>query len=270
MFELALMHLGSLALKLFHLCIILKSVFPLAFTIYQISMPILKALYLPSLWPLWANTACVHAVHVSMCMAVHCVHVIMCVWQRVCSEGAAGPWVSLQTVQHVLSLTNTLRGFTKLSSYSWDADTSCALHRFAGHILIPASETMSTLLLALCNCKKKPWSKPFFNNQKLTVIQETLIWISTVWKHQTVMFPLLLYDVMWLNLVWNLLIYVSLIGRTPHSATPDRRCEPLIKVHTPPSEHRACAGSLLMLCGQDLSHWEFQDSRGSCCSSLIC
>lgn len=33
---------------------------------------------------------------------------------------------SLQTLQHVLSLRNTLRGFAKLSSYSWDTDTRCA------------------------------------------------------------------------------------------------------------------------------------------------
>lgn len=30
---------------------------------------------------------------------------------------------SLQTLQHVPSLRNTLRGFAKLSSYSWDTDT---------------------------------------------------------------------------------------------------------------------------------------------------
>lgn len=45
----------------------------------------------------------------------------VCLWCVFACEGMH-LWVPLQTVRHVLSLTNTLRGFAKLSSYSCDTD----------------------------------------------------------------------------------------------------------------------------------------------------
>lgn len=91
----------------------------------------------------WETIPCIctylQSVHVSRCMEAHSVcmylsqHIGYVQCLCVCSMLACKvmhSWVSLQTVQHVLSLRNTLRGFAKLSSYSWDTDTRCALYGF--------------------------------------------------------------------------------------------------------------------------------------------
>lgn len=67
------------------------------------------------------STLCAHVsvtAH-TLCVSAACWHVRLCIREFLC-----------KTVQHVLSLRNTLRGFAKLSSYSWDTDIRCALYSF--------------------------------------------------------------------------------------------------------------------------------------------